>query len=121
MFGHFPEFQVFKPFVPECTHCPYSEETYLKSEVATLPIQMKDEKKCDECVDVLDQLEEWTFQIYSDAGLCNVPLPPNAQPPVIETTSRPDQPASHIPPVNSSDDPLCGCKDSFVLGIRLPE
>ncbi len=42
-----------------------------KSEVVTMPVLMKDEKKYAECVDVLDQLEKWTQEIYSAAGLCS--------------------------------------------------
>lgn len=112
LFEEFPEFQVFKPFVPQRTACLYSKQTCLKSEVVTMPVIMRDEKKYSECVDMLDQLEEWTFQIYSAAGLCSDASESSSSvpAPVIESRSRPDQPASHIPPGSSSDDPLCGVK-----------
>lgn len=106
LFQHFPEFQIFQPFIASQTDCLYSEKTCLRSNVITMPILMKDD-----CVDVLDKLEEWTHQIFSAAGLCNVPNQMNKQNTLcIENQSRPDQPASHIPPVASSDDPLSGVK-----------
>ena len=82
-----------------------------KSEVITMPVVMKDKKKYAEVVDVLDQLEKWTHEIYAAAGLCS----PNTESsddttPTIGTTSRPDQPASHFPPVASDCDPLHGVK-----------
>ena len=48
----------------------HSDVTANKSEIMTLPILMKDEKYSD-CVDVLDQLEEWTHDIYKASGLYN--------------------------------------------------
>ena len=159
LFEHCPEFSHFKQYVPKSTECLYSKETSKKSEVVIMPILLKDEKKYSDCVDVLDQLEEWTFQIYSGAGLCGkppttsttattsslnpppststrastatttslpttntrvatdqteLPLPGQDQPisgtPLISTSSRPDQPQSHLPPVSSDDDPLRGVK-----------
>ena len=76
-----------------------------------MPVVMKDEKKYAECVDVLDQLETWTPEIYSAAGLCS-PEPKSAKEttPVIGTHSRPDQPASHVPPATPENDPLHGVK-----------
>ena len=98
-----------------------------KSETITMPVMMKDEKKYADCVDVLDQLEDWTHQIYSAAGLCHesthssdpIPAPPmpassdlisSSSPPAIQLRSRPDEPASHIPPTSSGEDPLHGVK-----------
>ena len=80
----------------------------VKSTVVPFPVLMKDEKKYADVVDVLDQLETWTHEIYSKAGLCP-PLVADSfsQPPELpSTTSRPDQPASHIPPVATASDPL---------------
>ena len=51
-----------------------------KSEVITMPALMKDEKKYAECVDVLDQLEKWTYNIYSAAGLCSSENPHSDDP-----------------------------------------
>ena len=47
----------------ESTVCRHAEEMARKSEVITMPVVMKDEKKYAEVVDVLDQLEKWTHEI----------------------------------------------------------
>ena len=111
LFEHFPELCVFKPHISAHTECLFSEKASMKSEVITLPVLMKDEKKYADCVDVLDQLEKWTQKLYSDAGLCSIPSPTgNTDQPAIGNRSRPDQPASHVHPVPSCDDPLSGIK-----------
>ena len=76
-----------------------------------MPIIMKGEKKYAEIVDVLDQLEKWTEEIYTAAGLCSSDPPscPDATP-VMRTTSRLGQLAADIPPTASESDPLCGVK-----------
>lgn len=130
LFEHFPFFSSFQHSLsPSVTPCRYSDEMAEKSKTVTMPIVMKDEKKYAECVDLLDQLEHWTHQIYSAAGMCQLsdsshsdsvpaalsasPLPappPPAPPPTIQLHSRPDQPGSHIPPTSSVEDPLRGVK-----------
>ena len=111
LFEHFPELCHFQSCIASQTECSFSEQTSMKSEIVTLPVLMKDEKKYSECVDVLDQLEKWTHQIYSAAGLCKIPDPTDKpDPPVIGNRSRPDQPASHVEPLPSPDDPLSGVK-----------
>ena len=62
---------------------------------------------------LLDQLEESTFQIYSGAGLCgNTTDSGNTQSPIpqIQSHSRPDQPAAHVPPTAVIGDPIAGVK-----------
>ena len=108
---HFPAFQMFKPYTSQVTKCAYAKEMSMKSEVITMPVLMKDEKKYSECVDVLDQLEKWTHEIYSAAGLCSSPPESSKDAtPVIAAHSRPDQPAAHVPPTPSKSDPLHGVK-----------
>ena len=117
LFEHLPAFNKFKGCVSQTTDCHHAKEMATKSNVVIMPILMKDEKKYSECVDVLDQLEKWT---YSAAGLCtssDAPAQSTYQPPCSDTTvptighsSRPDQPASHVPPTASEDDPLKGIK-----------
>lgn len=56
--------------------------------------------------------EDWVHEIYTKAfgtvGI-NAPLiPPGG--PAINAPSRPDQPASHVPPVPDCAKPLCGVK-----------
>ena len=112
LFEHFKAFEMFKHYVPQVTTCSYAPEMATKSEVLTMPVLVKDEKKYSEYVDVLDQLEKWTKEIYSCAGLCLSESDQNddATTPTISGSSRPDQPASHVPPKPSENDPLKGVK-----------
>ena len=125
LFEHFPELCIFQPYISAHTECLFSEKTNMKSEVVTLPVLMKDKKKYSDCVDVLDQLETWTHKLYSDAGFCGVSDPTDStdQPPTIGNRSRPDQPASHVHPVPSDDDPLSGvripCYGDQLTRVRL--
>jgi len=78
----------------------YSEEMNGKSEVITLPVLMKDEKKYADCVDVMDMFEDWAHEIHTKASGAvgiNAPLLPPGRP-AIHAPSQPDQPASHSPP-----------------------
>ena len=102
-------FSAFKQCGFQSTYCKHAEETSRKSHVVTLPIIMKDEKKYAECVDILDQLEEWVLEIYSAAGHTHSVYPDELLP-QIGSSSRPGQPAAHIPPSTSEDDPLHGIK-----------
>ena len=111
LFEHFTAFQMFKPYAPQFTECTHAKDMSAKSEIVTMPVLLKDEKKYSDCVDVLDQLEKWTQDIYSAAGLCSPdPEPSDTATPTIGSTSRPDQPASHVPPPVSESDPLHGAK-----------
>ena len=107
----FPAFDFLKDFVPDHTPCEYHTEMRTKSVVVPLPVLLKDEKKYAEVVDVLDQLELWTREISSKAGLCNPADPEHVPPgPPIAAPARPDQPASLVPPVPQIDDPLANVK-----------
>jgi hypothetical protein len=102
---------MFKPYVPQASDCCHAKEMSSKSEVVIMPVLMKDEKKYSECADVLDQLEKWIYDIHSAARLCSSELPSSDVPePIIGCHSRPDQPASHVPPTASEKDPLTGVK-----------
>jgi hypothetical protein len=82
-----------------------------KSDIITMPVLMKNEKKYSDCVDVLDQLEEWTEQIYKASGMCEDQADqPSVSTPLVEVATQPDQPRSHIPPEASDSDPLQGVK-----------
>ena len=106
-----PAFDFLKPVVPAHTPCQYQEEMSTKSVVVPLPVLLKDEKKYAELIDVLDQLEVWTREIYSKAGLCDPADPDHVPPgPPVAAPSRPDQPSSHVPPVPEIDDPLANVK-----------
>ena len=99
LFEHFPAFDVFKPFTNQRPASCYVKEMATKSEIVTMLILLNDEKKYSDCAGILDQLENWTEEIYSTAPSC---LPSGKvnddTTPVIAAHSRPDQPASHVPP-----------------------
>ena len=110
---HFKKFSRIKSYISgdiDLLH-ENSEASAIKSDI-TMPVLMKDEKKYSDCVDVLDQFEEWTHKIYKSSGRCKdleADQPPVSHP-VISATTRPDQPRSHVPPVMSESDPLQGIK-----------
>ena len=88
-----------------------------KSLVLPLPVLLKDEKRYSEVVDVLDQLETWVHEIYLRAGLlqpcnnANIPMcPPTVQQTSLPSSSRADQPLSHVPPLADPSDPLAKVK-----------
>jgi len=103
----FPGFRFLQDLVP--THLPHVNLKAMtrKSTVVPFPVLLKDEKKYTEVVDVLDQLETWTHEIYSKAGLCSTAVPASHQHPDLpSTSSRPDPTASHFRPVTATSDPL---------------
>jgi hypothetical protein len=107
---YFPAFKFLEDLVPAHLEHENTEAMNKKSTVVPFPVLMKDEKKYSEVVDVLDQLETWSHDMYSKAGICSV-ADASHQPPGLEaTTSRPDQPGSHIRPVASNSDPLQNVK-----------
>ena len=111
----FPALSFLADLVPKHIPHQYSEEMKQKSEVITMPVLMKDEKRYAECVEVMDTFEEWIQDIHTKASdvpatdIDAVPHPPHARP-EIHGPSRPDQPASHAPPRQDPVDPLCGVK-----------
>lgn len=109
---HFSAFKFLQDLLPAQLPHDHLEEMNIKSTVVPSPVLMKDEKKYADVVDVLDQLEAWIHEIYYKAGLCPAPVSDDSSqsPELPSTTSRPDQPASHIPPVASSSDPMQNVK-----------
>ena len=79
-----------------------------------MPILLKDEKYS-ECVDVLDQREEWTYKsiLLLDCAMLfqhHLMSPLSLNQLQLRAISWPDQPASHLSPVPSSDDTMPGVK-----------
>lgn len=65
-------------------------------EVITLPVLIKDEKKYSDCVDILDQLEEWTHMIYEASGLYSRDMQSSStHSPIAGHRSNPDEPRAH--------------------------
>ena len=60
-------------------------------------------------MDILDQLEEWTREMYEASDLSEkVSSSPSL--PMIADHAHPDQPGSHVPPAVLEEDPLNGVK-----------
>jgi hypothetical protein len=99
-------FKSFKDLVGS-TSSRYPDEMRSPSVIVPYPVLMKDEKKYAELVAVLDTMETWIQELYSKAGIANnTSVPILFTGPPIATTSRPDQPGSHISRLLPPDDPL---------------
>lgn len=71
--AHIPSLSLLKAVIPQhIAHC-YTNEMAKKSAIVRLPTQLKDEKKCDDFVDILCFYENTLEEIYSKAGVINVP------------------------------------------------
>ena len=108
LYESFPAFDFLNDVLADHTDCQYRKEMSSQSVVFPLPVLiMKDEKSYSGSADVLDQLEVWVREIYAKAGRCDPLNKDDIHPgPPIRPPSRPDQPASHVPPVPTVDDPL---------------
>ena len=102
----FKEFDFFKDLVPMHSSCGYQEEMRKKTVVIPFPVVMKDEKKYSDLVAVLDTLETWSHDLFSEAGTAPSHVPVVLSQSMMERTSRPGQPASHVPPSLSDTDPV---------------
>lgn len=76
-----PKLSFLADLLPKDIPQQYSKEMKVKSEVFTLPVLTKDEKKYADCVDVMDMFEDWVHENHTKAsgtvGI-NVPPPPHA-------------------------------------------
>ena len=97
----------------------YAAELKGKSTIVPFPVLLKDEKKYADIVDVLDQLETWVHEIYAKAGQIpdsygsvddETSLTVGPTQGLSESTSRPDQPLSHVHPVADPNDPLANVR-----------
>ena len=111
---HLPAFGFLKDLVGSIgLSSKYKAEIKVKSTVVPFPVLLKDEKKYDEIVDVMDQLETWVHKIYAKAGIIkdskSYDDKSSDDPSVIRdlpAASRPDQPRSHAHPTPDPHDPL---------------
>ena len=110
----------------------YAAELKEKSTIVPLTVLLKDEKKYAEIVDVLDQLETWVHEIYAKAGQIptsdgsiddEASLTVGTTQGLSASTSRPDQPLSHVHPVADPNDPLANvrvpCYGDQLTRVRL--
>lgn len=78
----------------------FQKEMAQKSIIVPLPLQLKDEKKYDDVVDILSFYEDSTEEIYTKAGIIVNP-PNNVRPAeprgsLAGSASAPDQPGAHV-------------------------
>ena len=94
-----------KSVIPKHIPHKYQEEMSEKSIIVPLPIQLKDEKKYSDIVDILDYYEDQLEDIYTKAKVIEKPTKQKEQQPVsIEAqSSLPDQPRAHYHKVGEND------------------
>jgi len=101
-----PSLAFLKSVIPEHIHHIYQEEMSKKSVIIPLPMQLKDEKKYSDVVDILDYYEEELENIYIKAGVVEKPAAniSTVQPVSIEgQSSLPDQPGAHFTKEDEND------------------
>jgi hypothetical protein len=111
---HIPAFGFLKDLVDSIgSSSKYKAEMKEISMVVPFPVLLKDGKKYNEFVDVMDQMETWVHKIYVKAGIiedCKSydDNSPNDSSVIGEmpAASRPDQPLSHAHPTPDPHDPL---------------
>ena len=121
-----PSLAFLKSVVPEHIHHIYEEEMSKKSVIVPLPMQLKDEKKYSDVVDILDYYEDELENIYIKAGVVEKPADVSTVPADVSTvpadvstvpadvstvqpistegqSSLPDQPGAHFTKVDEND------------------
>ena len=90
--------------IPEHILHKYQKEMSEKPIIVPLPMQLKDEKKYSDVVDILDYYENKLEDIYTKVKVIEKPAKQNEQPVSIEgQSSLPDQPRAHYNRVDESD------------------
>lgn len=100
-----PSLAFLKSVIPEHIHHIYEEDMSKKSIIVPLPMQLKDERKYSDVVDILDYYEEELENVYIRAGLVEKPANVSTVQPIsIEgQSSLPDQPGAHFTKVDEND------------------
>ena len=95
-----------KSIVPQHISHKYQQEMAKKSTIIPLPMQMKDEKKYEDVVDILDSYEQELEDIYVRAGVVRKPNGPEQEQPARITSgasATPDQAAAHFNKDDAND------------------
>ena len=95
-----------KSIVPQHILHKYQQEMAKKSTIIPLPMQMKDEKKYEDVVDILDSYEQELEDIYVRAGVVRKPNGPEQEQPARITSgasATPDQAAAHFNKDDAND------------------
>ena len=82
----FPALGFIDNFLPKHISHEYSDAMKQKSNIITMPVVMKDEKKNSDCVDVMDTFEDWVNDMYSKANNLPKQNPAPIQPPTIHVS-----------------------------------
>lgn len=96
---HIRSLSFLKSIIPGHIASKYPKEMAQKSTIVPLAIQFKQEKKYDDVVDILCSYENTLEDIYSKAGVIDVPessKPATTDGTLAGATSRPSQPGAHF-------------------------
>ena len=102
--ANIPQLSFLKSVIPDHIPHKFQKEMAEKSTIISLPLQLKDEKKYDDVVDILSFYEKTLEDIYVKAGVINLPTvarPDQAHESLSGSASSPDQPGAHV---NRQDD-----------------
>ena len=89
-----PQLSFLKSIVPQHISHKYQQEMAKKSTIIPLPMQMKDEKKYEDVVDILDSYEQELEDIYVRAGVVRKPNGPEQEQPARITSGESATPAA---------------------------
>lgn len=106
--ANIPDLAFLKSILPEHIPHKYQKEMALKSTIVPLPMQLKDEKKYDDVVDILDNYEQELENIYTKADIIQKPAASNEQQLqtarlILSSAAAPDQPGAHYNKVDECD------------------
>ena len=92
-----------KSIIPMHIHHDYEREMALKSTIVPLSMQLKDEKKYDDVVDILDYYKQELEDIYAKAGVIEKPAETKKLMSIEGQTSAADQPGAHFNKMNDNN------------------
>ena len=105
--ANIPHLSFLKSIIPQHIPHKYQQEMAVKSTIIPLPMQMKDEKKYEDVVDILDSYEHELQDIYIKAGVVEKPEGPEQLKEPVRISSgesaTPDQAAAHFNKDDAND------------------
>lgn len=105
--ANIPHLSFLKSIIPQHIPHKYQQEMAAKSTIIPLPMQMKDEKKYEDVVDILDSYEQELQDIYIKAGVVEKPEGPEQLKEPVRISSgesaTPNQAAAHFNKDDAND------------------
>ena len=105
--ANIPHLAFLKSIIPQHIPHKYQQEMATKSTIIPLPMQMKDEKKYEDVVDILDSYEQELEDIYIRAGVVQKPKGPEQEHQgritISGESATPDQSAAHFNKIDAND------------------